>query len=81
MKETDGLKMDPAIEHWGYMRNTTHAYYRFNYRKLIPTLLTVIIFPGLIYYGMIRGFVSFKSHKFRSKVKWKRQLPKDTPNQ
>lgn len=52
-----GIKFDPAIEEWNYMRNATHAYYRFNARKVIPTLFTIIVIPGLMFYGMMKGFV------------------------
>jgi hypothetical protein len=80
MGESNGLKVDPAIEHWGYMRNTTHAYYRFNFRKLIPTLFTMIIIPGLIYYGMVREFVR-TNFIYRSKAKGKSFFPKGIYNQ
>jgi hypothetical protein len=58
MTEGNGIKIDQAIDHWGYMRNTTHAYFRFNFKKLIPTLFTIIVLPGLIYYGMVKEFVT-----------------------
>lgn len=58
MSEESGFKTDHAVDHWGYMRNSTHAYYRFNFKKLIPTLFTVVVIPGLIYYGMVKEFVT-----------------------
>src|ERR1044071_1907794 len=70
MGEGNGLKFDPAIERWGYMRNTTHTYFRFNKSKLFPLITTVILIPSFIYFGIVKGFVRLEYYH-RSKVKVK----------
>jgi len=52
------LKKDPAIERWAAMREHTHFYYRFNFRKIIPTAVMLIGIPaGIVYFSLI-SFVS-----------------------
>jgi hypothetical protein len=53
----EGLHLDPGIERWSIMRATSHAYYRFNARKIIPTFVTLVAIPGLMMYGMLQSFV------------------------
>ena len=54
---TEALKFDPAVEHWNFMRNSTHLYYRLNRNKIIPTFITLIVVPGLMFYGMMKSYV------------------------
>lgn len=51
------LQRDPAIEKWAAMREHTHFYYRFNFRKLIPTAIILGGVPAVIAYCSIKAFV------------------------
>lgn len=54
---TADLKKDPAIEKWAAMREHTHFYYRFNFKKLIPTAIMLGLIPfGLVYFSL-KSFV------------------------
>lgn len=51
------LRKDPGIERWAAMREHTHFYYRFNYKKVIPTVVMLAVIPaGLVYYSL-KSFV------------------------
>ena len=52
-----GFKKDPAIERWAAMREHTHFYYRFNFRKIIPTAVLLIGIPAGIVYFSLKSFV------------------------
>lgn len=54
---TNELKKDPAIEKWAAMREHTHFYYRFNFRKLIPTAVLLGLIPAGIVYFTSKSFV------------------------
>ncbi len=51
------LKKDPAIERWAAMREHTHFYYRFNFRKIIPTAVLLGGIPALLAYFSVKSFV------------------------
>jgi hypothetical protein len=51
------LKKDPAIERWAAMRDHTHFYYRFNYKKIIPTAVMLGLIPAGIVYFSLASFV------------------------
>lgn len=51
------LKKDPAIERWAAMREHTHFYYRFNWKKIVPTVLMLGAVPAGILYFSFKGFV------------------------
>ena len=51
------LKKDPAIERWAAMREHTHFYYRFNWKKIVPTVLLLGAIPAGILYFSFKGFV------------------------
>ena len=56
-----GLRKDPAIERWAAMREHTHFYYRFNYKKIIPTAIMLIAIPAGIVYCSLKSFVRERS--------------------
>jgi hypothetical protein len=54
---TEELRKDPSIEKWAVMREHTHFYYRFNFKKIIPTFIMLGLIPtGLVYYSL-KSFV------------------------
>lgn len=51
------MEKDPAVERWAAMREHTHFYYRFNFRKLIPTAVMLGLIPAGIVYFSMKSFV------------------------
>ncbi|KAI8815946.1 uncharacterized protein EV422DRAFT_572288 [Fimicolochytrium jonesii] len=45
------LLIDPAIEKWYHMKESTHAYYRFNRRTAAFGIILTLVIPGFFYWG------------------------------
>ena len=51
--------MDPAIEKWFHMRESTHHSFKFDRRVSIITGLLMFGVPGFVYWGAQKWNVSF----------------------
>jgi hypothetical protein len=49
-----GVKKDPAIEVWAYMRENTTQKYKVTPRTFGYAFVGLILFPGFVYWGAAR---------------------------
>lgn len=52
-----GLRKDPAIERWAFMRDNTHLYFRLSPLTVGVGMVTLVAIPVALYYGIAWGNV------------------------
>ena len=57
------LLLDPGIQNFEKMRNSTHFYFTINRRRFVPLFILVVAVPGSIFFLTLKSFV--KSYNFR----------------
>ncbi|KAI9205089.1 uncharacterized protein BJ171DRAFT_502976 [Polychytrium aggregatum] len=57
--------IDPAIEKWYHMKESTHAYFKFDRRTIKITLALTVLFPAVLYVGSVWNMGNFKPRGVR----------------
>ena len=61
MTKEMGVRADPAIDRWAYMRENTHLTYKMNRKNAFLGIFLLLVIPGSIMYSTLRNHVCWRA--------------------